>query len=146
MKVRPAALIVREGAVLTMRYRYGSGYVHVLPGGNPDPGESLPDALCRELAEELGIDVVVGNMVLVGEVLRFRGREDTLHCIFSADIGSSDPVLDRANTSAEAIEWISAGKLGDINLYPNFASRLTGNILAGELSYTGPLSQPYVGD
>ncbi len=146
MKVRPAALIVREGAVLTMRYRYGSAYVHVLPGGNPDPGESLPDALCRELTEELGVGVTVGNMVLAGEVLRFRGGEDTLHCVFRADIGSGDPVLDRANTSAEAIEWISAARLGEINLYPNFTSRLIGDIFAGEFCYTGPLSQPYVGD
>lgn len=146
MKVRPAALIVREGAVLTMRYRYGSAYVHLLPGGNPDPGESLSDALCRELTEELGVDVKVGNMVLAGEVLGFRGREDTLHCVFRADIGSREPVLDRANTSAEAIEWISAAKLDEINLYPNFASRLTGHISAGEFCYAGPLSQPYVGD
>jgi 8-oxo-dGTP diphosphatase len=146
MKVRPAALIIREGAVLTMRYRYGSGYVHVLPGGNPDPGESLPDALCRELSEELGIVVTLGDMVLAGEVLHFNGREDTLHCVFRADITSGDPALNKVNTSAEAIEWIAIAQLGSINLYPNFATRLTGGIPAKGFSYTGPLRQPYLGD
>lgn len=146
MKVRPAALIIREGAVLTMRYRYGSAHVHVLPGGNPDPGESLADALCRELSEELGIVTAVGDMVLAGEVLHFNGREDTLHCVFRADITSGDPALNKANTSAEAIEWIAFAQLGSINLYPNFATRLTGDIPAEGFSYTGPLQQPYLGD
>ncbi len=146
MKVRPAALIIREGTVLTMRYRYGNRYVHVLPGGNPDPGESLSDALRRELSEELGIVVTVGNMVLAGEVLHFNGREDTLHCVFRADITSGDPAPDGANTSAEAIEWIAAARLDSINLYPNFGARLAGKIAAEEFCYTGPLQQPYVGD
>ncbi len=130
-----------------MRYRYGSAYVHVLPGGNPDPGESLPEALCRELSEELGIPVTVGNMVLAGEVLGFKGRADTLHCVFRAGISNGDhPVLDPDNTSAEAIEWVPAAKLGDISLYPNFAAWLTADIAAEEFRYTGPLQQPYVGD
>ncbi len=146
MKVRPAALIIREGAVLTMRYRYGSGYVHVLPGGNPDPGESLPQALRRELSEELGISITVGDLVFAGEVLRFNNREDTLHCVFRAEISEGDPVLNKINTSAEALEWITEAQLGDINLYPNFASRLSGDIAAGEFRYTGPLQQPYLGD
>ncbi len=146
MKVRPAALIVREGAVLTMRYRYGGGYVYVLPGGNPDPGESLSEALCRELSEELGIFITVGDMVLAGEVLRFNDREDTLHCVFRAEISGGDPALNKANTSAEAIEWITAAQLGSINLYPNFASRLAGDIAAREFRYAGPLQQPYLGD
>ena len=128
-----------------MRYRYGSSYVQGLPGGNPDPGESLCDALCRELSEELGIMVTVRSMVLAGEVLHFNGREDTLHCVFRADITDGDPGLDRVNTSAEAIEWISASRLGSVNLYPNFGARLAGEIPEA-FCYTGPLQQPYVGD
>lgn len=146
MKVRPAALIIRDGAVLTMRYQYGDEFVHVLPGGNPDPGESLPEALSRELKEELGIEAGIGNLVLAGEVLDFKGREDTLHCLFLADITAGEPDLDWGHTTAQAIEWVPPGRLGEITLYPNFTSSLRASLAPGSFTYTGRLSQPYRGD
>lgn len=76
----------------------------MLPGGNPDPGESLKVALKRELAEELGVQVAVEDMILVGEVLHFNQKEDTLHCLFRVTIEKGNlvwilpiPLLSRLN-------------------------------------------------
>jgi 8-oxo-dGTP pyrophosphatase MutT (NUDIX family) len=46
-----------------------------LPGGNVDPGESDVEALRREIAEEVGIDVEVGG--LVGTYVRTGFRPHT---------------------------------------------------------------------
>lgn len=138
-------MILHDGTVLTMRYQYGEKFVYVLPGGNPDPGETLPEALARELSEELGVSAEVGSMVLAGEVLNFNAKEDTLHCLFEAHLDGQQPDIDPEHTSAQAIEWINLADLPGLNLYPNFAGQLAGYRGAGTFEYTGSLHQPYVG-
>ncbi len=141
MKVRPAAWIVQDGLVLTMRYQYGTEIVHVLPGGNPDPGESLPETLARELEEELGVTARIGRMILACEVLNFNQKEDTLHCVFEAEIASGEPHLDHGHTSAQAIAWISPDELAQLTLYPNVSEFL--GETTGSFRYAGPVVQPY---
>ena len=72
IKIRPAIFILenQDGIpkILTMKYNYGGEEVYNLPGGNLELGEYLNEALAREMIEELGIKVSVGELILVGEV------------------------------------------------------------------------------
>ncbi|MGP3986959.1 NUDIX hydrolase [Streptomyces sp. 3N207] len=49
-----AAAVVREGRLLVVSKTAARGLFY-LPGGKPEPGESLRAALDRELREELGV-------------------------------------------------------------------------------------------
>jgi 8-oxo-dGTP diphosphatase len=53
--IRIVAAVIRDadGQVLVVR-KHGSA-VFIQPGGKPEPGEALLDALARELGEELGV-------------------------------------------------------------------------------------------
>lgn len=62
--VSAVAFVREDGDVLTVRKRGTSRFM--LPGGKPEPGESPAEAAVREVREEIGIDVVVGDLRLLG--------------------------------------------------------------------------------
>ena len=150
MKVRPSALIWRHHTnrteILLMHYRYGETDVFALPGGNPDRGETLPETIIRELQEELGVSVVIGEMTFAGEMLLSERTDDVLHVVFAARNLQGEPILNPAETSALAVQWVSLNELNTLNLYPN-----VGKIIqqwldsAIDLGYIGRIEQQYFG-
>ncbi len=95
---------------LTLRYCYGDREVYALPGGNPDPGESLHEALRRELKEELGVMSDINEMVSCGEVIWNEVQKETLHVVFKTKIIGS-PTLNPEHTTALELVWLPIDKL-----------------------------------
>ncbi|WP_419945175.1 NUDIX hydrolase [Candidatus Poriferisodalis sp.] len=61
-------IAVRDGSVLLVRRGCPPGEgLWAFPGGRVEPGESLSEAVERELAEETGLEVRCGNLVGVTE-------------------------------------------------------------------------------
>ncbi|SQJ18994.1 CTP pyrophosphohydrolase [Serratia rubidaea] len=60
-----AAIIERDGKILLAQRDAQSDQAGLweFPGGKVETGESQPQALARELAEELGIEAVIGDYV-----------------------------------------------------------------------------------
>ncbi len=60
-----AGLVFEDGRVLVTQRKKGGHLAGSweFPGGKVEPGEPPRDALVRELAEELGIEVTVGEIV-----------------------------------------------------------------------------------
>jgi mutator protein MutT len=60
-----AAVVFRDGQVLITQRRPNDhlGGLWEFPGGKREPGESFEDCLRRELKEELGVEVAVGEML-----------------------------------------------------------------------------------
>ncbi|MFP4173447.1 MAG: NUDIX domain-containing protein, partial [Candidatus Hydrogenedentota bacterium] len=60
-RIRVAAIAVRDGAILLVRHeKHGERY-WLLPGGGVDFGETLTEALAREVREETGLAIEVGG-------------------------------------------------------------------------------------
>ncbi len=60
-----AGIVIEDGRVLLSRRKAGGHLAGAweFPGGKVEAGEDPRDALVRELREELGIDVTVGDVV-----------------------------------------------------------------------------------
>ena|SRR6218665_3530407 len=144
MKIRPAVVIIEDEKILTMHYQYGGQDVYNLPGGNLEFGESLILALTRELEEELGITIEIGELMMVGEVHFPDPQKQTIHFIFEGKILSGIPTLNPEHTSSLAIRWLGIEELLTVNLYPNITKNLK-EYLSGNLpdKYIGKLDQTW---
>jgi 8-oxo-dGTP diphosphatase len=65
MKVVTAAIIQDQGRYFVARRGPGEKLAGLweFPGGKVEPGETLQEGLKREIAEELGVEAIVGDVV-----------------------------------------------------------------------------------
>ncbi len=81
-----------------------------LPGGKAAPGESECEALARELAEELGIDVAVGER-LGGDI---ELNETTTLRAYQVRLLRGEP----HPHDHQALRWVTAAQLEDLDWVP----------------------------
>jgi len=99
MNVRVRAVIVRDGKLLVSRERR-RGREHVLlPGGRVQNGESITEALIREVNEETGLDVVPERLLYVAEVVGVYGVHD-LNLVWLAKLRDPGVAVDACSLVA----------------------------------------------
>jgi ADP-ribose pyrophosphatase YjhB (NUDIX family) len=91
-RIRVSAILRWQGRVLLVRHEKGGREVWLLPGGGVQSGESLVDALHRELGEEVGIDdelPLEGPVAIVDSISPARtfAPKHVVHIIFAGDLG-----------------------------------------------------------
>ncbi len=77
------ALIVRDGKMAAVKTRDGGEEWYNMPGGGQEPEETLEEAVCREVSEELGIRVRCKELLFVVEGVhgeRFHRVDLIFHC------------------------------------------------------------------
>ncbi len=96
------------------------------PGGRVEDGEGDEEALARELAEEMGIEVDVGDQVLEIE----HAYEDyvVVFCVYSARIVSGIIRHRRVHDH----RWVSSDELGEFE-FPGADARTMDLLIKGEL-------------
>ena len=91
-RIRVSAILRWKGRMLLCRHEKPGKEYWLLPGGGVNSGESLVDALHRELTEEIGIDEqlpVEGPVALVDSISPSRSvaAKHVVHIIFAGDLG-----------------------------------------------------------
>jgi 8-oxo-dGTP pyrophosphatase MutT (NUDIX family) len=111
-----------------------------LPGGGVDPGESVSQAVVREVKEETGLDVAVADLVGVytnprhviayddGEV-----RQQFSLCFRATLLGGS--IATSGETSE--VRFVPVSELDSLNIHPSMRLRIDHGL--------SDRSQPYIG-
>jgi 8-oxo-dGTP diphosphatase len=118
-----AALVFREEKLLiTQRYAKAHlGGLWEFPGGKRETGETFEECLVRELREELGIEVTVGELV---ESLTHDYPEKSVHLRFYRcrwEQHEPQPL------GCPAFKWVTATELKDYK-FPAADARLLGKL------------------
>ncbi|HZO96564.1 MAG TPA: NUDIX hydrolase [Gaiellaceae bacterium] len=123
-RVRVALLALWHDRVLLCRQEKGGREYWMLPGGGVDGGETLTEALRRELGEELGLwerfplegPIAVAESIAPG----WRpGDRHVIHVVFGVDLSSrSLQDVETRDVAVRGARLFALDELGDVVLHP----------------------------
>lgn len=118
--VAVGAVVVEDGSLLMIRRgREPSRGKWSLPGGRVERGESLADALAREVREETGLDIEVGDLLGVLEV---TGDHHFVILDYRAAVaGGAEPT---PGGDADDARWVPLGEVEALECTPRFVETL----------------------
>ena len=139
------ALIIKDGKMLAIKIRDEKEEWYIMPGGGQDTEELLPEAVCREVAEELGLEVAVKDLVFVIEGVhgeKFHRVDLAFLCEY---IGKIDDAVLQGDTNQVGYDWLDIKTLNTTALYPSKLRRQIMNLYEGK-EYKVYLGNEEIGD
>ena len=90
-RIRVSAILRREDRILLIRQEKGGREYWLLPGGGVNAGESLDEALRRELTEEVGLEATLpleGPVAIADSISpQHAPAKHVVHIIFAGHLG-----------------------------------------------------------
>jgi len=120
-KVAVGAIIFKnEKILLVKRTKSPAKGMWAVPGGKIKAGETMQEALKREIKEEANLEVEVGEVVYVFDVLEYdKNKRLSFHyviidfeCIYKSGIL-------KAGDDAAGVKWVSEKELDGLNVNGN---------------------------
>ena len=122
-----AAVVEREDRFLVTRRQKGAHLAGhwEFPGGKCEPGETHAACLARELREELGVAVIVGEEVFA-TTHEYVDRSVELHFLRCRLSGEPVPQM------GQEMRWVTRAQLGRLRFAPADAELIALLVLRGQ--------------
>ena len=112
--------------------------LYSIPGGGLEAGETVTQAVVREVKEETGIDVRVTGLIGVfsnpEHVIAYSDGEvrQEFSICFSADPIGGQP---RTSSESKAVRWIAPEDVTSLDIHPSIVLRIEHGLDGTELPY-----------
>jgi len=140
--VRVAAAVLHEGRLIVVAHRRGDQSYFLLPGGGVEAGESLGQALVREVREETGLTVEPGIPLLINDTIDPSGARHVVNLTFAANVVGGELADRPEDPGIERVALVDLEELASLDLRPPFGPALVAALDAGadvQARYLGPL-------
>jgi ADP-ribose pyrophosphatase YjhB (NUDIX family) len=146
-RIRVSAILRWRERILLIRQEKPGKEYWLLPGGGVNSGESLVDALHRELTEECGIDElpVEGPVAVVDSIAPARSfaAKHVVHIIFAGDLsGRSLEAVTSHDATVRGHRLFALDELDGVVLHPPIQRFLARWRPGDPVVYLGPLWVP----
>lgn len=118
-QVTQKALIERDGKFLFIQYPKDKPHVSGfwdMPGGRLNDGEQPLDGLRREVREEIGAEIVIGNILATGIFTNMSNKKNFL-VLYSATLLDPGATLTFQKEEAEGAEWFTKEQTLELPIY-----------------------------
>ena len=121
-RIRVSALLRWGGGVLLCRHDKRGRDVWLLPGGGVHSGETLIDALEREIREEVGIEPprFEGPIAIIDSIAPGRAltTKHVVHIVFAGDVEGSLESVTSIDEAVRGHRLFELEELGGVVLHP----------------------------
>ena len=139
------ALIIKDDKMLAIKISDGKEEWYIMPGGGQDVEELLPEAVCREVAEEMGVRVDGKDLAFVIEGLHGENFHRVDLVFLCEYIGKLENAALQSDTDLVGYDWLDITTLNTTPLYPSKLRRQIMNLHEGK-AYKVYLGNEEIGD
>jgi 8-oxo-dGTP diphosphatase len=120
-QIAVGAVVLDEGSLLMVRRgREPARGLWTVPGGRVEHGEYLTDALTREVSEETGLAIEVGDLLGIFEVV--GDPHYVILDYIAAPVGRPEPV---AGDDVDEVRWVPLDEVPALDCTPRFVEMMT---------------------
>lgn len=116
--IHVSAAVITDDAGRLLLVRKAGTTAFMQPGGKPERGESPAETLSRELEEEIGVRIPVGDLRPLGSYTAHAANEPgflVVAEVFEADLDGAVPVI---AAEIEELRWVTRADASELEIAP----------------------------